>query len=125
MADKTNELTAIRQLLGKVEPKGRIVILVVQRNFIVPEQVGAVPPSALGVGAASGRVAGPAVVHDGQGAVGRGTGAWQERVHQQAGLGHGQAGPFFWRRSVSRTTKKWASMTSVAWRCQPCQLRPS
>ena len=38
--------------------------LVVQRNFILPEQVGTVPALALGVGA-----------------VGRGTGAGQDRVH--------------------------------------------
>ncbi len=89
-------------------------ILVVQRNFILPEEVLAVPPTALGMGAAGGRIAGPAVVHDGQGAVGRGTGAGQGRIHQQAGLGHGQAGVLFLSRSVSRTTKKWASMTRVA-----------
>ena len=100
-------------------------ILVVQRNFIVPEQALAVPSAALGVGAAGGRIARPAVAHDGEGAVGRGAGAGQGRIHQQAGLGHGQAGLFFLSRSISRTTKKWASMTSVAWRCQPCQLRPS
>ncbi len=82
-------------------------------------------PAAAGVGTAGGRVARPAVVHDGNGAVGRGAGARQERIHQQTGLGHGQAGVLFLSRSVSRTTKKWASMTSVAWRCQPCQLRPS
>ena len=62
-------------------------LLVVQRNFIVPEQALAVPSA--------------------------------------AGLGHGQAELFFGSRSLSRTMKKWASMTSVAWRCQPCQLRPS
>ena len=89
-------------------------ILVVQRNFIVPEEVRAVPPTALGMRAASGRVAGPAVVHDGAGAVGRGAGAGQGRIHQQTGLGHGQAGVLFLSRSVSRTTKKWASMTRVA-----------
>ena len=81
---------------------------------MVSEQVFAVPAAALGMGAASGRVARPAVVDDGRGAVGRGAGAGQERVHQQAGLGHGQAGVLFLSRSVSRTTKKWASMTRVA-----------
>ena len=89
-------------------------ILVVQRNFMLTEQVLAVPPTALGMRAAGGRVACPSVVHDGQGAVGRGTGAGQDGVHQQAGLGHGQAGVLFLSRSVSRTTKKWASMTRVA-----------
>ena len=78
------------------------------------EEVLAVPPTALGMGAAGGRIAGPAVVHDVAGAVGRGAGAGQDRVHEQAGLGHGQAGVLFLRRSVSRTTKKWASMTRVA-----------
>lgn len=78
------------------------------------EQVLAIPLSALGMGAASGRVARPAVVHDVQGAVGRGAGAGQDRIHEQIGLGHGQAGPFLWSRSLSRTTKKWASMTNVA-----------
>ena len=89
------------------------------------EEVLAVLATALGMGTAGGRIARPAVAHDGQGAVGRGAAAGQQRVHQQAGLGHGQAGVLFLSRSVSRTTKKWASMTSVAWRCQPCQLRPS
>ena len=97
----------------QAQPDG-FFTLVVQRNFILPEQVLAVPPTALGMGPAGGRVAGPAIVHDGDGAVGRGADAGQHRVHQQAGLGHGQAGVLFLRRSVSRTTKKWASMTSVA-----------
>ncbi len=79
----------------------------------------------LGMGTAGVRVACPSVAHNGAGAVGRGAGAGQGRVHQQTGPGHGQAGVLFGSRSVSRTTKKWASMTSVAWRCQPCQLRPS
>ena len=82
--------------------------LVVQRNFIVPEQAPAVPS------AAGGRIARPAVAHDGEGAVGRGAGAGQGRIHQPAGLGHGQVGLFFRSRSISRTTKKWAGMTSVA-----------
>ena len=80
-----------------------------QRNLMASEQVLAVPPAALGVRAAGGRIAGPAVVHDGAGAVGRGTGAGQDGIHQQAGLGHGQAGVLFLSRSVSRTTKKWAA----------------
>jgi hypothetical protein len=37
--------------------------LVVQRNFILSEQVLAVLPAALGVGAAGGRVACPTIVH--------------------------------------------------------------
>ncbi len=95
-------------------PRDLIPILVVQRNLMASKQVLAVPPTALGMGTAGGRIAGPAVVHDGDGAVGRGTGAGQDRVHQQTGLGHGQAGVLFLSRSVSRTTKKWASMTRVA-----------
>ena len=48
---------------------------VVQRNFILPEQGRAVSAPASSVGAAGGRVAHQAIVHEGQGAVGRGTGA--------------------------------------------------
>ena len=78
------------------------------------EQPFAVLSPAAGVGAAGGCIARPAVVHDGAGAVGRGTGAGQDGIHEQAGLGHGQAGVLFLSRTVSRTTKKWASMTRVA-----------
>ena len=78
------------------------------------EQVLAVPSAALGVGTPGGRIARPAVVHDGAGAVGRRAGAGQDGIHQQAGLGHGQAGVLFLSRRVSRTTKKWAGMTRVA-----------
>ena len=85
-----------------------------QRNLVASEEVLAVLATALSMGTASGRIARPAVVHDGQGAVGRGAATGQQCVHQQAGLGHGQAGVLFLSRSVSRTTKKWASMTSVA-----------
>ena len=70
-------------------------ILVVQRNLMASKQVLAVPPTALGMGTAGGRVARPAVVPDGEGAVGRGAGAGQDGVHEQAGLGHGQAGMLF------------------------------
>ena len=44
------------------------------------------------MGAAGSGIACPAVVHDGRDAVGRGAGTGQDRVHQKAGLGHGQAG---------------------------------
>ena len=66
---------------------------------MVSEQVLAVPSAALGMG--------PAVAQDG-------AGAGQSRIHQQASPGHGQAKVLFGSRSVSRTTKKWANMTSVA-----------
>ena len=66
------------------------------------------------MGAAGGRIARPAAVHHGDGVVGRGAGAGKDRVHQQTGLGQGQVGVLFLSRNVSRTTKKWASMTRVA-----------
>lgn len=66
------------------------------------------------MGTASGDVACPVIVQDGHGAVGQGIASGQGCVHQQTGLGHGQAGRFLGSRSISRTTKKWARMTSVA-----------
>ena len=78
-------------------PPGRVSVerVVVQRNLMASEQVLAVPLAALGVGAAGSRIAGPAVVHDGAGAVGWCAGAGQERVHHKQVWGTVRPGCFF------------------------------
>ena len=70
------------------------------------EQPFAIPSAAWGVGATGGRIARPAVVHNGTGAVGRGVGAGRNGIHQQTGPGHGQTEVPFLSLRVSRTTKE-------------------